>query len=193
MLPVRQQIGGLGNLMFKQAYLYALMRDGIIPDIYVQEQDYWERYKDEVKQLFGEGIGYSDYVALQIRRGDYLKTDFYINLWETDYYQKAVALFPDSRFLVFCHDNQDPQQDYEDKEWCKRFLNEFIPDRYLMWEAGEETDDLNAMASCKAKIIANSTFGWWAGFLGKGEVVCPAQWFTDGIQRTQLLEEWKKI
>ena len=197
MIPVRESIGGLGNLMFKQAYLYAQFRENKIPDLYVQSQKYWEKYKDEIKALFGHGIGYIDKVSLQIRRGDYLdKYNFYIQLPETNYYQEAVKYFPDDKFLVFCYDRQDPNQDKSDREWTKEFLDTFIKDRWEFWEPQSETDDMNAMASCKSNIIANGTFSWWSAFLNPNpnkKIICPKMWFKDGVQRCELLEEWIKL
>jgi hypothetical protein len=197
MISIRHSVGGVGNLMFKQAFLYGLMRDNIIPDVYVQSQKYWEKYKDEIKALFGHGIGHIDKVSLQIRRGDYLdKYNFYNNVTDGDYYKKAVEMFPNDTFLVFCHDNQDPEQDRLDKEWCKAYLDKIIPGRYEMNVPTTETDDMNKMASCKSNIIANSTFGWWSAFLNPNPnkiVVCPKSWFKDGVQRCELLEEWIKI
>ena len=197
MTPVRQQIGGLGNLMFKQAYLYAQVRDNIIPDIYVQSRKYWQKYENEIKAMFGEGIGYINKVSLQIRRGDYLdRYIFYIQLGETDYYQKAVEYFPDDKFLVFCYDRQDTNQDKSDREWCAKFLDTFLKDRWEFWEPKSETEDMNAMASCKSNIMANSTFSWWGAFLNHNpnkKVICPKNWFSDGIQRCELLESWIKI
>jgi len=196
MIPVRHSIGGLGNLMFKQAYLYGQMRDSIIPDIYVQSQKYWEKYSNEIKALFGQGIGYIDRVSIQIRRGDYLdKYTFYVQLGETDYYQKAIEHFPNEKFLVFCHDRQDANQDKSDRDWCKEFFDKIIPGRYVFWEPQSETDDLNAMASCKGNIMANGTFSWWAAFLNPNnpKVICPKNWFKDGVQRCELLDSWIKI
>lgn len=193
MRPIRQTIGGIGNLMFKEAYIYAQMRKGLIPDLYVQDEKYWKEYSDEIKQRFGDGLGYIDKVALQIRRGDYLNNSFYVDLTTTDYYQRAIAMFPNEEFLVFCHDGQDAEQDKKDKEWCKNFLDEIIPYRYTLNEPQSETDDLNKMASCKAIIGANSSFFWWAGFLGNGRVIAPKEWFTDGIQRIELPDNFTKI
>ncbi len=193
MRKVRQAIGGLGNLMFKEAFIYAQLRKGNIPDLYVQGEKYWKEYKEEIKQRFGGGIGYVDKVALQIRRGDYMGNSFYADLTQMDYYQRATAMFPNEEFLVFCHDGQDTEQDEKDKEWCKNFLDEVIPYRYTINEPGEETEDLNKMASCKAKIIANSSFGWWSGFLGNGQVIAPKRWFADGIERVELPANFTKI
>ena len=193
MKGIRQEIGGLGNLLFKEAYIWAQMRDGKIPDIYVQSSQYWKKYENEIRQRFSSGIGLDDRVALHIRRGDYLKvSQFHINLWDTDYYQKAVKLFPkNTKFLIFCKDNQSEAQDMDDKEWCLRNISLLGID-FEMYEHGKETDDLNAMASCSGIIGANSSFSWWAAFLNphKGLKVFPRLWFGDGIQRTELLSEW---
>lgn len=196
MKDIRKSIGGLGNLMFKQAYILSQVMDNTVPDVYVQGISYWKKYREEIKLAFGEDIGSTiNKVALHIRRGDYLQAhNFHQNLWETDYYQKAVAMFPNETFLVFCKDNQNPEQDKLDRVWCR----ENLPKLGITFEMAPyedtEVEDLNLMASCKGIIMANSSFSWWAAFLGEQKkVVCPARWFTDGIQRTELLEEWIKI
>ena len=198
MKAVRQSIGGLGNLLFKQAYLLSQWADGDIPDIYVQDEKYFARHKDLIRKSFSDGIGYTDMVSLHIRRGDYLKSgNFYIDLGTTDYYKKAVTYFPDARFLVFCKDNQGMTEDNEDRYWCEQFLNQIIPGRFEFAPVtNSETDDLNLMASCQSNIMANSSFSWWAAWLNPNKdkkVICPAQWFSDGIQRCVLLNEWIKI
>lgn len=189
----REVLGGLGNNMFMLAYLWAQMRDGNIPDIYVQSIKYWEKYKDEVRNLFGGGIGRDERVALHIRRGDYLKvSQFHVNLWDTDYYKEAVRLFPNAKFLVFCKDNQNPAQDLDDKEWCERNLPLLGID-FELHQHTTETEDLNAMASCVGLVGANSSFSWWGAFLNPhadSKIVFPKKWFVDGIQRTDLLDEW---
>lgn len=198
MIPTRQSIGGLGNLMFKQAYIIGQMLDGYVPDTYVQDYRYWEKHTDAIRKTFMSDVtGTIDDVALHIRRGDYLQaSNFHLDLSTTDYYQKSIALFPGKTFIVFCKDNQGT--DEEDRAWCTEFLKDLIPDD--QWEFAEitnsETDDLNLMASCKHIIMANSTFSWWAAFLNPFEgkrIVTPVRWFTDGIQRVSLPPEWIQI
>ena len=199
MIPIRKSIGGIGNLMFKHAYLWAQMRDGVIPDVYVQGKSYWQEYEGEIKAMFGAEIGSIPMVGLQIRRGDYLtKHDFYVDLTETQYYQQAVGYFPDDKFLIFCYDRQDPEQDKKDREWTIEFLDEFIAGRYELWEPQGETDDLNAFAGCKSQIMANGSFAWWSAYLNPNpdkKVICPSMknWFMDGVPRVELLDEWIKI
>uniref|UniRef100_A0A6M3Y892 Putative glycosyltransferase n=1 Tax=viral metagenome TaxID=1070528 RepID=A0A6M3Y892_9ZZZZ len=197
MLSVRKCIGGLGNIMFKQAYIYSQVRKGEIPDLYVQSEKYWKEFAPEIKLMFEVNEPETDRVSLHIRRGDYLDTDFYVDLTKTDYYKKAIDMFPTERFLVFYKDRQNNQRDENDKAWIRGYLDTLIPGRYEMWEEKcSETDDLNKMASCKSNIMANSSFSWWASYLNpnlKKKVVCPAKWFSDGFQRIDLLDEWIKI
>lgn len=197
MKSIRQEIGGLGNLMFKQAFLWAFMREGAIPDLYVQGEKYFAPFKEEVKQMFSRGIGRDERVALHIRRGDYLKvSQFHVNLWDTDYYKEAVKQFPQStKFLVFCKDNQSDAQDQNDREWCEQNIPLLGID-FELHHHTTETDDLNAMASCRGLIGANSSFSWWAAYLNPHadkKIVFPKNWFVDGVQRTELLSEWTTI
>jgi hypothetical protein len=196
MIPVRQSIGGLGNLMFKQAFLYAIWKEGIIPDIYLQSVRYWDTCQDDIREMFGQGIGEKiDKVSLHIRRGDYVNNNFYVDLWQTDYYKKAIAMFPeDTKFIVFCRDNQSWETDKADREWCRKNLKPLLGDRFeLPPKENTEIDDLNLMANCKAHIMANSSFSWWASYLGGGRTIAPKAWFTDGVQRTELMPEWEVI
>lgn len=208
MRSVRNDIGGLGNLLFKEAFIWGQMRDGKIPDVYIQSPKYWEKYKDEIRMRFGANIGNNPRVALHIRRGDYLKaSQFHVNLWETDYYKNAVSkvysMFDvqtkDSmtdespKFLVFCKDNQNDEQDKDDHDWCLKNIPSLGID-FEIYNHTTEVEDLNAMASCEVIIMANSSFSWWAAFLGNpNKVICPKAWFTDNVPRTDLLDEWIKI
>ncbi len=195
MKTIRQQIGGLGNLMFKEAFLIGQVLDGTIPDVYVQGEHYWAKHKDIIKRHFSDGIGHVDKVALHIRRGDYVNNGFYVNLWDTDYYRKALEMFPTEQFIVFCKDNQGWDQDKADRQWCRENLTPLLGDRFeLPPKENSEIDDFNLMASCKSIVMANSSFSWWAAYLGNHDkIVCPKDWFADGIQRTELLSNWTII
>lgn len=199
MKSVRTDIGGLGNLLFKNAYLWAQMREGVIPDVYVQSESYFTKYRDEIRMLYGQGIGFTDKVALHIRRGDYLRVpEFHANLWETEYYRNAVSKFGDERFLVFCKDSQNDAQDKDDMEWCKVNLPLRFPFATFEFHTHtNEVDDLNTMAACRGIIGANSSFSFWAAYLGNPQkrVIMPREssWFTDGAERTELPDTWEKI
>lgn len=183
MLHPDKLFGRLGNKMFQMAYVYAQMREGNIPDIYVQDPKYFDKYRNEIKQLFGENIPSKTYkVAIHVRRGDYVNNPFYVDLTQTNYYEKAIAEFPDAEFLVFS----------DDIEWCKDY---FIGEQYSFSEGNDELTDLNLMASCKGHIIANSSFSWWGAYISpySKKVVAPKLWYTDLKQRTLCPDEWIRV
>lgn len=172
--------GRLGNQMFQGAYIYAQMKRGEIPDIYVQDPKYFDEYRDDIRKLYGDGIIKSDYVAIHVRRGDYVNNPFYVDLMKTDYYQKSMAQFPDAKFLVF---SDDPA---------------FVGVHPLFKDCFKSVDNdeiraLNRMAGCKGIIMANSSFSWWASYLSDAKVIAPKAWYTDGIERTRCPINWLRI
>lgn len=194
MLKTRKLFGGLGNSMFQYAYLFSQLQDGAIPNIYLQDEKYFQRHRNKIKRLYGEGIGHIDKVSLHIRRGDYVNNPFYVDLTKTNYYENATALFPEENFLVFCADRQEGSDDVQDQKWCINFMDNLgLEGRYEMFFGSDEVEDFNAMASCKAHIMANSSFSWWAAYLGHGKVIAPKEWYTDGRERTKLLTSWQRI
>lgn len=166
--------------MFQYAYLHSQARKGEIPDVYVQNEEYFKDYKDEVKAIFSQNIPDPiDMVAIHVRRGDYVNNPFYVDLMETPYYEDAMALFPEEKFLVFS----------DDIEFCKK-QDVF---KGCEFARGDEISDMNLMAACKAVITANSSFSWWAGYLCKGKVVAPREWYADGEERTYCPDNWTRI
>lgn len=187
MLEPRKIMGGLGNRLFQFAYIYAQYRKGEIRDVYVQNFDYPLDVKESIRAMYQQGIGKrKEFVALHIRRGDYVDNPFYVDLTKTDYYDKALEQFKDEKFLVFYRDRQGTN-DYQDREWVNEWLTK-KGIKYEIWEGQSEVEDLNAMASCKGQIGANSSFSIWAAFLNPNEdkkIVMPKQYYADGIERTK--------
>lgn len=172
--------GRLGNSLFQYAFLYTYAKD-TGSDFYYQDPSYFAGREEEIKLLFGQDIKPIDMVAIHIRRGDYVNNPFYVDLTKTDYYERAMAEFPDASFLVFS----------DDIEWCKR--QDLFKDCEFS-EGNDEITDLNMMAGCKGLIMANSSFSWWGAFLGEEKkVIAPKHWYADGEERTKLLPNWKRI
>jgi len=113
----------------------------------------------------------SEYVVVHIRRGDFFmgaNTSIHGVLTES-YYQRAMAKQnPDTRFLVFS----------DDLPWCRglTWLHEigatFVdePDTVLA---------LHLMSQFEHFVMSNSSFSWWATWLGTPAktVVAPDRWF----------------
>lgn len=198
MVNRRDLFGGFGNSLFQYAYLYSQFRKGEIPDLYVQDEKYFEPYKEEIKTLYGANIDPIDMVSLHIRRGDYVNNSFYSSLVDTDYYLKAVEKFPGETFLVFCADRQKGSDDQVDMEWVKAYIQGMFGSearRFQFFQGKDEIEDFNAQTGCKGHITANSSFSWWSAYVGGGKTVTPSieKWFSDGAQRISLPDEWIKI
>lgn len=185
--------GRLGNSLFQYAYIYAQMKKGETPDIFVQDPKYFEQYADEIKKMFGEDIGYLPYVSVHLRVGKnplnpgepkYSENPFYVDLAKTGYYIDATNLFPNRKFLIFSDDN----------EFAKRY---FEGDKFAFDESENEIEALNKMASCSDHIIANSSFSWWGAFLSPniGKTVAPTvdKWYADGVERTSCPKDWIRV
>lgn len=172
--------GRLGNSLFQYAFLYTYAKDNEV-DFYYQDPVWFEGREEEIKLLFGQDIKPIDMVAIHVRRGDYVNNPFYVDLTQTDYYERAMAEFPNASFLVFS----------DDIPWCKK--QDLFKDCEFS-EGNDEITDLNLMAGCKGLIMANSSFSWWGAFLGEEKkVIAPKLWYMDGEERTKLLANWKRI
>ncbi len=91
-----------------------------------------------------------------------------------EYYRKAFDLFPKDFLFVICADRI---------EWCKKHLQEEMPDRKFVFIDGNYgIEDLFLLSKMKNNIIANSTFSWWAAYLNQNsdcKVVAPELWGGD--------------
>lgn len=186
--------GRLGNRLFQISYLYSQVKEGVIPDWYVQNPRYFEKYLQELRELFGDGIGHLPYTAIHLRVGanpinpdepKYRDNPFYVDLPATGYYIEALKHFPDGKFLVFS----------DDMDFARVY---FEGDRFAFDASESDLDSFNMMASCANGIIcANSSFSYWAALLGPEgkKIIAPSKelWFSDGEERTICPQSWIRI
>ena len=97
--------------------------------------------------------------AVHVRRGDYAEAWRGHGMLSREYY---LDNWPDGRVLVF---SDDPQ-------WCRDNLpGEIVHINPIV--------DFMLMRQCQQFVISNSSFAWWAAWLGKRPTVYPDPWFTD--------------
>ena len=181
-------------------------------DGYWQSPKYFESVQDEVRRTFtsfvspltpeqqalAQEISSCESVCLNVRRADYLTnplTHAWHGLCHESYFHEAVAWVrkrvPGARFFVFS----------DDIEWCRsanlvanapvRFVShDFAGDRFGAY--------LQLMTRCTHFILPNSSFGWWAAFLGTAPhkiVVVPDPWFDDPSNDTSdlLPRTWVRL
>lgn len=132
------------------------------------------------RRLAAELAEDSDSVAVHVRRGDYLAVPDNTarhGVLGKAYYDRALAHLDElgHRNRVWFGD---------DPEWITANL---VRPGDRVCPAGAATNDggeIALMAACSSKVIANSTFSWWAGWLGappteSQPVIAPAAWFAD--------------
>ena len=127
-------------------------------------------FKDEILEPCTEMIGDECYVAIHIRRTDYITNSDgkAHNSLTPIYYDTAIRSFDqDTKFIVFS----------DEPEWCKK-QEMFSGNNFMISENTDNRMDLCLMSLCKGHIIANSSFSWWGAWLANStKVVAPRVWF----------------
>lgn len=131
-------------------------------------------------------IASSHAVCVHIRRGDYVNHSIY-GVCGDSYYYNAVdymeRVLNDPVFYIF-------SDDIAEVERTMRFS------RPVVYVKGDHQDyeDLYLMRHCRHFIMSNSTYSWWAQFLGQAEdkvVVAPKKWcLMEDMTLGVYMENW---
>ena len=116
-------------------------------------------------------------VGVHVRRGDFASLDNAARthgLCSLDYYRRAVEAVgkrcPHCRFLVFS----------DDPAWARAELPLDATAVFVTGNLESPECDLALMSACTHHIIANSSFSWWAAWLGHSAdqvVIAPTPWY----------------
>ena len=127
-------------------------------------------------------------VCVSVRRGDFLSHEYKSNFYvcTPDYYQRAI--------LSICKQIDNPIFIFfsDDIDWVR---NNMRVDGYpCYYERGDDPlwEKLRLMYSCHHFIIPNSTFAWWAQYLGQRRgkiVICPDRWFANPEWHSNLIND----
>ncbi len=180
------------------------------PDAYLegywQSPKYFEDIKNIIRQdftlkeilpepveLLRKEINNNASVCVHIRRGDFVGNALH-DVVSADYYGKAIACIEADQKVEKVYVFSD------DIEWCKNNILFSQPTTFVGPEyAGKKAEGhLALMSACRHFVIANSSFSWWAAWLGDHPdkvVIAPARWFADpAIDTSDLLpEEWIRL
>ena len=122
-------------------------------------------YEEEVQRRFNELTQGKTVCSVHVRRGTYVDHGFCV---DSTYYWNAMRFVRDScdRFLIFS----------DDPDYCR---NLFRSDNCVVVDKGEDILDMFLMSLCHHHIVGNSTFSWWAAWLGEKEgkkILVPQPW-----------------
>jgi hypothetical protein len=132
-----------------------------------------------------------DQAFLHVRRGDYLKLQYFHPILPVSYYEKAIQHFDsETKFLVFCEeaDKKSIEKEFEASLILKdriSFSVTSIPD-YLQ---------MLMMSLCsKGGIMANSSFSGFASLLSPyRKIVYPETWFVGQEKPPIMYANWIKV
>jgi hypothetical protein len=179
------------KIIFKPSLLR--VRDGSYIDGFFQDERFFDTYADVIRKDFtsrhelspkAQEIKRQIEVAgihsasLHIRRGDYVndpKTAAYWNAPSISYYEKAFKHLPSGSVIFVFSD---------DIAWVKENLKLDAEMHFVSDPTLKDYEELQLMSFCHNHIIANSSFSWWAAWLGEksGSItVAPERW-TGGIR-----------
>lgn len=134
----------------------------------------------------------SDRINVHVRRGDYLHHQGFSLENPITYYEKAISA------ARYAHPGIGLKIFSDDPEWCKS--QKIFKDAEIVIPNFQKSpiEDLAGMINCRAIIIANSSYSWWAGFLAgrRGiDVYAPRKWILNLNARDISIypEYWTQI
>jgi hypothetical protein len=144
------------------------------------EADLVNRFKQS-KEFDSAFVSQKEQIALHLRLGDYLTNSRNTKIYgtiKTEYYVNAVRslmVTTGARNVVIISDQPELAFEMLEKNLSA------IPEISVRRSEGSVIEDFCAIASSKASVIGNSTFAWWASWLGHKlqptKVVFPDPWY----------------
>ena len=135
-------------------------------------------------------------VCLHVRRTDYVTHPVSKNKHgglSMAYYTQAASIIADKvkdpYFYIFS----------DDPEWVQKYIKLPYPFMYVTFNGfDQDYEDLRLMKNCKHFIIANSTFSWWAAWLGSNPekiIIAPERWYLDSAIKNEdiIPDQWIKL
>jgi hypothetical protein len=127
-------------------------------------------------------------VAVHVRRQDYLQQSIF-DVCTTSYYEESIQSMreriPGARFFIFS----------DDPVWCR---GRFRDEDHQVVDSGDAArnplNDMHLMSLASHHIIANSSYSWWASWLGDKpgqQVIMPTQWYAHSIKAPLEEKRWK--
>ena len=167
---------------------------------FFQSEKYFLHCRDMIKHIFTPtnecisqlkskllGVGCKLDTAtcvIHVRRGDYLILNHFVG---KQYYLDAISIMKNNGVLNFYIIS-------DDLDWCRA---EFIGNEYNFITNQADIEDLICASMFPNIIMANSSFSWWASYLGthhQKKVICPIRPFTSTDNYSDYYPpEWTKI
>jgi len=170
---------------------------------YFQTERYWKHVSDDIVKAFKVRREHTESLPLDlvdfcsksafihVRRTDYLTSNGYHPTFGIEHYSNCVKDF--DSIAIFT----------DDPSWCEALEKSLISagheTKILSGQGFSDAQEFYLMTKCHDAVISNSSFSWWAAYLGPHQtgrrVVAPRTWFgSNGPSDTQDIyaEGWER-
>jgi hypothetical protein len=125
-------------------------------------------------------------IGVHLRRSDY----GHHGLATADYYHSAIA-------AIRSEVGTAPVTCFTDEPNVARFLFRAVPDLEIVWPNTEDPrDEFYMLSQCRHFVIANSSFSWWAAWLGAQPdsiVYAPLPWCLFKPELDPAPPRWRRV
>jgi Glycosyl transferase family 11 len=147
------------------------------PELVEAAAEFLQPWRDEGREIVG----------MAVRRGDFaLFPEHFVQLWETDFFDRALAEFDGLDRVVVVSSNEP--------DWCRQ---RFAGERLMFPDSLSDTEQLAMFTLCDHMIVSNSTFSWWGAWLNDrpGRRIAPSRWRVGVLeaQRDPLPVGWEAL
>ena len=152
-------------------------------DGYWQSWKYFVQINKEIPNYFDtlSEIERFSGVTIHVRGGDMLReTQHFLfhGVLTKEYYEKALSLFPGKKIRVIT----------DDVEYAQEIFHKKMGLQVEIVSSTNTVLDFMQLRNSEHLIIANSTFSWWAAFVGSSKsVIAPRAWFSpEGLEKNDI-------
>lgn len=171
--------------------------DSLTIEGYFQSEKYWHGYKEQIAEALGFVCKPEPYVAVHLRRGDYLKYPDQFPVMPATYYHNGIMEMINKGYKRFKFYS-------DDIKWCKENFPTHLEEIGVSYEFSGNKDpltDMKDMYNASGFIVSNSTFSLFPALLRSDSpiVIAPAEnhwpWcnFNAGESRDLLPERFFKM
>jgi len=156
------------------------LKDNQLLSGYFQSSKYFQDCKEQIKKLFilPDVSAPKETVGVHFRRGDYLRMSHVHPVPSNEWYNTAVQS-TGLKNVIACTEPADVP---------------YVEGLGYTVNQGSDLEDLVLLSKCDALVMSNSSYSWWAAFLGNHKkVIAPKAWFgPSGVKEYQDIyeKEW---
>lgn len=163
-------------------------KDHLTINGYFQSEKYFEGAKEDIGNALGFHCKQQNYIAIHVRRGDYVTqfSDKHPPL-DMEYYKRAIEVFNDRLYGCGIYKIYS-----DDIEWCKKQFQQISGYTFLYSHIKDPLTDMRDMYNAAGFIISNSSFSLFPALirLDNPVTIAPAEerWYGPGNSHLETFD-----